>query len=169
MSRARWESPGEDGLSGGGGGASGDPAVAADIGLGKVVEGGGALGQFLQAGVDGSICGSARGQDEQVARLIAGEELSGFLGPQGANHAGAPDFGLENAHEDVAHLVHDHAVPGLPGLGLDAGDGVLDGQRVGDVDEGVDAGGVGLEDHAGVVVHGVAVRLGAGGEPGSGA
>ena len=64
----------------------------------------------------------------------------------------------------MARLVDNKAVPGLPLLRLDSCDGVLGGQRVRAVNEGVDAFGVGVEDHAGVTVHGGVVGLGAGGQ-----
>ena len=99
-----------------------------------------------------------------MARFVAWEELSGLLRPHGANHAGPPYLGLEDAHEDVAHLVDNKAVPGLPLLRLDSCDGVLGGQRVRAVNEGVDAFGVGVEDHAGVAVHCGVVGPGAGGQ-----
>ena len=165
----------QDGLAGGGtdagsarvalGGLTAHhPAVAAAVHFLEVIEGRCTLGQFPQPLVQGTVVGLVGRQYQQVAGFVPGEEHSGSFGPHRPDHAGAPDLGFEDAHQDVADLVGDEAVPRLPRFGLEAGDGVLGGQRVGAVDEGVYAGGVGVEDHAGVVVHGGAVGLGAGGE-----
>ena len=64
----------------------------------------------------------------------------------------------------MTHLVYDEAVPRLPRFGFDVGDGVLGRQHIISVDERVDPGGVGVEHHAGMVVHGGVVGLSAGDE-----
>ena len=115
-------------LAGGGELSGPGPTVAAAVHFGEIVEGGGALGQFLQAHVEGPGCGGSGGQYQQVARLVSGEELSGLLRPHGLHHPRPPYLGLEDAHQDVAHLVDDETVPRLPRLRLDASDGVLGGQ-----------------------------------------
>ena len=138
-----------------------------------MVESGGALGEFGQALIQRPFCGCSGRQDQQVARLVSGEECAGLFRSHGSHHARAPDLGLEHAHQDVANLVNHQALPGLPRLrpfvlGEKASNGILGGQRAIHVilslskDESVDPGGVGVEHHAGVAVHDVVVGLGAG-------
>ena len=155
---------GQQRFAGGGAGSGQHPAIAAGVHFVEVVERPGPLGQFLKTGVEAAGINRAGRKYRQVAGLISREKGPGAFRTQLLDHAGPPCFRLKYAHEYVPYFVDDQAVPGLPRLRGQAGDLVFDGQRVGAFDVGVDACRVGFEDPAGVLVAGIVVGFGAGGE-----
>ena len=60
----------------------------------------------------------------------------------------------------MAHFVHGQAVPGFPGFGGDAGDAIFHGQGRSAGDEGIDAGGVGVQHRFGAGAGGGVVGAG---------
>ena len=155
---------GQQGLAGGGVVAGQGPAIAAAVRLVEQVDGCGAGNQFRQVVVQFALVAAARGQDLKLAGLIARGQQGRLFRPQFPHQLGAPGLGFEDAHKDVAHLEDHQAVPGLPGLGVYAGNGVFDGEITlggGGFNPGVDAGGVGVHQLAGVGVDRAVVRLGA--------
>ena len=136
---------GQYGLAGGGARAGDDPGIGAAVGFADEVQVGSGLEHLLEADVHRAVVVRAGGNDHGLARRVGREQFRRAFRSQLFDQTGAPRLALEHAHEDVTHLVDGQAMPGFPRFGVDAGDGVLHGQGRVAVDEGVDAGGVGVE------------------------
>ena len=140
---------GQYGLAGGGARAGDDPGIGAAVGFADEVQIGGGFEHLLQANVHRAVVVRAGGNDYRLAGWVGREQLCRAFGSQLFDQTGAPRLALEHAHEDVAHFVDGEAVPRFPRFRVDAGDGILHGQRRVTADESVDAGGVGVEHGAG--------------------
>ena len=131
-------------------GAGQRPVVAARVGLAHRADGLLEVGEVRQRVVSGAVVLRGRRHDEQIAP-VARQQLGGLLRAQGGEQLRAPELRLEDAHQDVPSLEDGQAVPRLPPLRLVFYQRELGGQRPG-LDEGVDAGRVGVQHRPRLVV-----------------
>ena len=139
---------GDEGAPGGGARPGEDPAVAPADPAGEGREGGVVPAQGLQgAGRRPAVLRAGR-EDQHRPRGGSRGQVGGQPRAEVADETGAPELHLPGPHLHVADLEDGEAVPRRPGLGPRAEKLELDGPDLRGVEEGIDAGRVGLEHHA---------------------